>query len=86
MMNFQLLLQENFRWNGVINKKNGQKTSSSQRNEINELNKESSEMSSAEKITHCNGSIDFAKLPSLSDTPKVSLCILLNSIAAYHPQ
>ncbi|XP_019163894.1 PREDICTED: coilin-like isoform X10 [Ipomoea nil] len=66
---------ENFRWNGVINKKNDQKLgkekiSFSQRNEINELNKKSSEMSSAEKITHCDGSIDFAKLPSLSDTPK----------------
>nr|GLL31891.1 coilin-like isoform X1 [Ipomoea trifida] len=66
---------ENFRWNGVINKKNGQKLgkekiSFSQRNEINELNKESSEMSSAEKVAHCDGSIDFAKLPSLSNTPK----------------
>nr|GMD20842.1 coilin-like isoform X1 [Ipomoea batatas] len=66
---------ENLRWNGVINKKNGQKLgkekiSSSQRNEINELNKESSEMSSAEKVAHCDGSIDFAKLPSLSNTPK----------------
>ncbi|RAL39991.1 hypothetical protein DM860_008131 [Cuscuta australis] len=62
---------ENFVVNGISPKKDQKQSNKiSQGIENNEPHNDSSEMSSAEIFTHGNGSIDFAKLPSLYDTPK----------------
>ncbi|CAH9071177.1 unnamed protein product [Cuscuta europaea] len=62
--------EQTVKQNQARGKLSSEKITTSQRTEINEPHKDSSEISSAENFAPGNGSIDFAKLPSLSDVPK----------------
>ncbi|CAH9140014.1 unnamed protein product [Cuscuta epithymum] len=62
--------EQTLKKNQAQEKLSSEKITTSQRTEINEPHKDPSEISSAENFAPGNGSIDFAKLPSLSDAPK----------------
>ncbi|CAH9117412.1 unnamed protein product [Cuscuta europaea] len=71
----QLNAVESFRWNGITSKRKGQKwgtekSSFTQRNEVNYSNREQSEMPNAKMFNHSNEPFDFTKLPFLSGSLK----------------
>lgn len=71
-----IMLQERLQWNGITNKKKGQKwgiekVSSYRRNDRVSLNPDSSERLAAEEETHANSPINFDKLKPYTSLPKV---------------
>lgn len=82
MLNFSVMtyfmLQETYGWNGITNKKKGQKWgqqnfSSLRMKDSKSLSKEYSETLTVEEEITVKGSIDFDKLPPLPSLPKVYL-------------
>ncbi|CAH9131996.1 unnamed protein product [Cuscuta epithymum] len=71
----QLNVVESFQWNGITSKRRGQKwgtekSSFTQRNEVNYSNRKQSEMPNAKILNHSNEPFDFTELPFLSGSLK----------------